>query len=221
MNRNDRRKNRARIAVEPPIMSSHERQRANRQLLVCGALVAVFIAVRFWHIADEASTDLIVFVPVGRQATTTEQWLKSLRASGFHVHVVQEDDLAGRRYRLHIPEEFAAETCAVTVNPTRYVLSGLVPPAAIQKMLRDQPLFQGLILADPPVGVVDSPRSDEPVREIWGFWSDGHRELFMRDSGGPSAKSPCPTGQSVPPADAVGNRVSGPKCAQEPRIGAV
>jgi hypothetical protein len=180
MNRHDRRKFRAITTATSHRPSGQERRtrrETNRLLIIFGGISAAFILTVLWLILDRVTTDLTVFLPSGQHSAMADQWLESLRDAGFHVHVKKEPDLAGRRSRLHIPPEFAAEICAVTLNPARYVLSGFVPPDAVVRMLREQPSFQGLTLPDEPQG--GAPSTDKHGRDIWGFWSDGQKELFL------------------------------------------
>ena len=174
---------RALTTTNSPAMSRHERRSIDWTLVGFATFTVVFIVAFLWHFADEVNLDLIVYVPPGKRTESATRWVGDLRTSGLHVHVVKERDMADRRSRLHIPPEFAAEVCAVSANPTRYVLSGYVPPIAISRMLREKPQFQGLILLDPSGQSNDAPGSSQGDRAVWGFWSDGHRELFMRQGG--------------------------------------
>ena len=189
MNRHDRRKFRAVTAATSRPLSKHKRRESKRLLLIVGGFAAALFGACIWLIADLLSIDLTVFVSPGPPSATAEQWVEGLRGAGFHVHVRKERDFPGRRTRLHIPPEFAAEICAVTANPSRYVLSGYVPVDAVVRMLREQPAYQGLLLPDAPQAGRSAPPADSHDRDIWGFWSDGQKELFMhREAPQPQGK---------------------------------
>lgn len=142
-----------------------------------GALTVIGMGAAFWHMIDEVRVDLVVYLPAeGSEAGDT--WVSSLRDAGFHVHVEEEADPISRRTLLHVPERFAAEVTAVTANSRDYVISGFVPPTAIRRVLREQRAYDGLMVVG--TGTSLGKELPESGTEIWGFWSDGHKEFYAR-----------------------------------------
>lgn len=161
-------------------MSGRERRSTNRMLALLGSIAVLALTVILWRVVDEAITDLVVYVPADMKGVTAANWVDELRGAGFHVHVVKEPDPERRRNALHIPPELAAQVSAVTANPSRYVLSGYVPPHAIARLLSEQPSLHGLSVADSPelTGAMDD-RAPISV-DVWAHWSEGRRQLYMR-----------------------------------------
>lgn len=152
------------------LMSPYARRRANRMV---GGFAAAFIlglGLFIWHVVDDLMLDLVVYSS-GNSAARATEWVEDLRGSGFHVHHI-ESQRATACPRLRIPKQFAAEVCAVTQNPRRYVLSGFVPARTISRLLNDRPAFDGLAVPD------NSIQGSEPQRAIWGFWADGHGVVY-------------------------------------------
>ena len=176
-----RRKRRAqrgsRTSTGSPMMSRRERRSANRTFAVLGSLAALGLVAMLWHVADDVSTDLVVYGPAN-ESVAAARWVKTLRSAGFHVHVVKDNDPSRRRDRLHVPRELAAEVSTVTMNPSRYVLIGFVPPDAIHRMLREKPPFHGLAVPDSTQSLAASSEAVVSGVEIWKYWSDGHKEPY-------------------------------------------
>lgn len=159
----------------PLRMSKLERRINNIFLAVLGSLGVLFLGGLVWRPIDKAITDLIVYAPAKRGAAV-DGWVNTLRDSGFHVHVVEEPHPARRRHALHLPEHLAAEVVTVTANPSTYVLSGLVPPAAIGRMLREKPSFHGLTVLD---GAVPAATLEAGAMDVLSYWSDGRTQIYM------------------------------------------
>lgn len=162
-------------------ISGRARRRANRVLAVFAAFSAVLLGIVIWHIVDDVVLDLVVYSS-NSSSRRANAWVEELRSNGFHVHLVEArvEDLCPR---LHIPRQFAAEVCAITENPARYVLSGYVPAHAISRMLRDKPDFDGLVAPDPHTSTEGSGADPELRQPIWGFWADGHHVLYAGSEG--------------------------------------
>ena len=201
MSRHERRAHQAEARNTRPLMSRRERRYSNRLTIVFGAGVVLLGAAYLWHIGDEAITNLIVYVPTDQHTAAMKGWLNRLRRSGLHVHLVGEGDPAKCRSRLHIPDQFAAPVYAMTTNPSRYVLAGYVPPSAIARMLHEQPQFQGLIVLDEAGATSDPSALAAHGMQIWGFWNDGHKELYMLSSSAPAPRKPP---QATPTMHAAG-----------------
>lgn len=168
------------MQTDSHVMSRRERRRVNRTLAVLGSLAILVLGAMIWHVADDVSADLIVYIP-GEGSVTATSWVNMLRASGFHVHVVKDSNPVLRRERLHVPKALVAEVSTLTVNPSRYVLAGYVPPEAIRRMLREHPSFHGLAVLDSPQSISaasDTTASRSGV-EVWGYWSDGYKEPYL------------------------------------------
>lgn len=168
----------SKASTDSHVMSRRERRRANRTLVVFGSLAALALGAMLWHLVDEVSTDLVVYIPGDGSATATN-WVNTLRAAEFHVHVIKDRDPIRRREGLHIPRALAAEVSSVTANPSRYVLIGYVPPDAIRKMLREKPPFHGLAVPDTSQSKVAASEASTSGVEVWGYWSDGYKEPYL------------------------------------------
>jgi len=166
------------VNAESTAMSRRQRRAGNRTGIICVAVLALALVGITWHLIDDVSVDLIVYLPEDGGAAGTE-WVADLRGEGFHVHVIRDADPDGRRHALHVPEPFSSEVSAITVNPNRYVISGYVPPSAIRRVLREQRPFDGLGIASSPSVREGTTSTISPA--VWGFWRDGHRELFAQN----------------------------------------
>jgi len=154
-------------------MTRRERRGANRTFALFATLGVLAIGAVLWHFTDDVITDLVVYVPTSNKSVSAQDWIKHLREAGFHVHVVKEGDPGRRREWLHIPEKFSATIYAMSANPNRYVFAGLVPPSAITRILHEHPNYQGLAVN------ADGSNGWKPAPDVWGFWSDGHEELYV------------------------------------------
>ncbi|QOJ31402.1 MAG: hypothetical protein HRU81_04425 [Gammaproteobacteria bacterium] len=125
---------------------------------------------------DNLALDLVVFSS-SRTITHANQWVENLRSSGFHVHLVETSSPIPC-LDLHIPKQLSSKVCAITKNPTRYVLSGYVPAETISQMLREKPGFYGIAAPDSNASSDDLASPTESRQLIWGFWTNGHHELF-------------------------------------------
>lgn len=135
-----------------------------------------------WQITDKAITDLVVYISIDADRSTADNWVKDLRAAGFHVHAITETDPAHRRHLLHVPPQLAAQVCTVTANPSSYVMSGYVPARAIAKMLAEHPQIHGLSIPDSPEVSAAVNRHEEVRADVWAYWDDGRQQLYAYDS---------------------------------------
>jgi hypothetical protein len=166
-------------AADPPVMGRRARRRTNRSLAISGSIALLALAVMLWKFVDAVVTDLVVYVPAAADNVTTTNWVNDLRDAGYHVHVVSDADPARRREILHIPQDLAAQVCAVTANPSRYVFSGYVPPHAIARLLSEQPALHGLSIPDSPE-LSATINAHAPVAfDVWAHRSDGRRQLYV------------------------------------------
>ncbi len=106
-----------------------------------------------------------------------EKWAEHLRAAGFKV-TMTDDDLAGRRRSLGVPETFAGCHLA-EAGP--YIIEGHVPAQDILRLLKERPQAMGLSVPGMPVGSpgMEADGGSESYAVLL-FSKDGRSEIYSR-----------------------------------------
>lgn len=78
-----------------------------------------------------------------------EKWAGLMKAAGFSITMEDDDNLAGRKTTLGVPENLAG---CHTVLIGNYVFEGHVPPADIVQFLSEKPDALGLSVPGMPLG---------------------------------------------------------------------
>ena len=102
-------------------------------------------------------------------------WIEHLRANGFTVDVVYQDDLSGIRGEHKLPQ--ALGSCHMGVVDG-YAVEGHVPADVIHRLLREKPEVLGIAAPGMPVG---SPGMESPDGRVDPY------EIFSWDESGPVA----------------------------------
>ncbi len=90
-------------------------------------------------------------------------WVEHMRASGFTVNVVYQDDLTGVRREHGVPAELTSCHLGVVEG---YAIEGHVPADVVNRFLRERPALAGIAV---PGMVVGTPGMDHP---------DGHVDPY-------------------------------------------
>jgi len=86
-------------------------------------------------------------------------WVDHMKASGFRVKVVEENDITAGKQRFGVPEHLASCHTALVGG---YVVEGHVPASAVKRLLKEKPTAVGVSVPGMPVG---SPGMDGPNPE--------------------------------------------------------
>ncbi|EFO30590.1 metal-binding protein [Roseibium sp. TrichSKD4] len=81
-------------------------------------------------------------------------WSERMEAEGYRVVVHNMEDLTPIRQQAGVPDDMQGCHTAVVEMGKKYVVEGHVPPAAISKMLDDQPDIRGIAVPGMPAGSV-------------------------------------------------------------------
>jgi hypothetical protein len=104
-------------------------------------------------------------------------WIEHLRANGFEVTVVHQDDLTPVRVRHGIPRELMS--CHVGVVEG-FAVEGHVPADVVRRLLEERPEVLGIAVPGMPAGSPGMERPDgytEPY-EVYTFDASGPREVY-------------------------------------------
>jgi hypothetical protein len=108
------------------------------------------------------------------------RWVAHLRAAGFHVQVVETEDVEVIRRDVRVPEQLAACHTAVTAQSPRYVIEGHVPADAIRKLFTERPAIGGLSVPGMPSGAPGLEGHTVTGYEVHAFMPDGRIMRFPR-----------------------------------------
>ncbi len=84
-------------------------------------------------------------------------WVEHMKANGFHVKVVEEDDVTAFKRRFGVPGDLASCHTALVGG---YVVEGHVPASAVKRLLKEKPAAVGVSVPGMPVG---APGMDGPA----------------------------------------------------------
>ena len=90
-------------------------------------------------------------------------WVTHMRRAGFRVQVIEREDLAPIRAQYGVPADLAS---CHTSKVGAYALEGHVPPADVQRLLREKPKAVGLAVPGMPLG---SPGMENPTGQRQPF----------------------------------------------------
>jgi hypothetical protein len=107
-----------------------------------------------------------------------EKWAEHLKAAGFRVTMTDDDDLAGRRRSLGVPETLAGCHLA-QAGP--YLIEGHVPAQDIVRLLRQRPNALGLAVPGMPAGSpgMENDGGSEGY-DVLIFSADGSNAVYSR-----------------------------------------
>lgn len=107
-------------------------------------------------------------------------WVTHLTRAGFRPSVVEVQDLAPVRERHGVP--FRLSSCHTGLIGG-YVVEGHVPPADVQRLLKEKPKALGLVVPGMPIGSpgMETPQDDtEPYDTLLLLDWAGRTEVFTR-----------------------------------------
>ena len=102
-------------------------------------------------------------------------WVAHMKASGFDVKVVEQNDVDEVKRRFGVPEHLASCHTALIGG---YVVEGHVPASAVKRLLNEKPAALGLSAPGMPIG---SPGMDGPNPTPFGtqlFDERGRTKVF-------------------------------------------
>ncbi|MCL4798889.1 MAG: DUF411 domain-containing protein [Burkholderiales bacterium] len=86
-------------------------------------------------------------------------WVDHMKASGFRVKVVEQNDVMPIKQRFGVPDHLASCHTALVGG---YVVEGHVPASAVKRLLKERPTAVGVTVPGMPIG---SPGMDGPNPE--------------------------------------------------------
>lgn len=86
-------------------------------------------------------------------------WVDHMKASGFRVKVIEENDITAVKQRFGVPEHLGSCHTALVGG---YVVEGHVPASAVKRLLKEKPTAVGVSVPGMPIG---SPGMDGPNPE--------------------------------------------------------
>jgi hypothetical protein len=90
-------------------------------------------------------------------------WVEHMQKAGFHVEVIETDDLAPVKERLGVP--YGKGSCH-TAEVGGYVIEGHVPAEDVLRLLAERPKARGLVLPGMPLG---SPGMEMPDGRVQAY----------------------------------------------------
>ncbi|WP_341676869.1 DUF411 domain-containing protein [Niveibacterium sp. SC-1] len=108
------------------------------------------------------------------------KWAEHMRAAGFAVKTTEVADVAPVRKQLGIPDK--AASCH-TSKVGGYVLEGHVPPADVQRLLKEKPKALGLVVPGMPQASPGMDMADGGPYEVLLLKADGTSTVFARHGG--------------------------------------
>lgn len=102
-------------------------------------------------------------------------WVDHMKASGFKVKVVEENDITAVKQRFGVPAHLASCHTALIGG---YVVEGHVPASAVKRLLKEKPAAIGVSVPGMPIG---SPGMAGPNPEAFGtqvFDERGRARVF-------------------------------------------
>lgn len=148
----------------------------NRAALTSVLLILLPIGWMSWHMGSEALTDLVVYLKPGHRCCL--QWVQYLRNEGFHVKVVELEDLESIRNNWGVPAELRACHTAITAHVGHYAIEGHVPALAIRTLLNKGYRLRGLAVAGMPAGAPGLEAESREPYEVIAFDGHGHSVPF-------------------------------------------
>ena len=108
-----------------------------------------------------------------------EGWVTHMRRAGYPTQVVELEDLAPIRERHGVP--FPLSSCHTAVVDG-YVVEGHVPPADVERLLRERPKALGIIVPGMPLGSpgMESPKGEREAYDTLLLLEDGQTQVFVR-----------------------------------------
>jgi hypothetical protein len=120
-----------------------------RMLVLAGALLAA--AAGAWLVLAEsppARAETVV-VKLSPLCSCCGGWVDHMRRAGYEVSVVEIEDVVAVKQAAGVPEELYS---CHTAEIAGYMVEGHVPASAIEKLLRERPVIDGIALAGMPAG---------------------------------------------------------------------
>ena len=114
--------------------------------------------------------------------TCCEGWISAMKARGYSAEVVTVVDITEIWRRNGVPDELSSCHLAFTGG---YITVGHVPPADVDRLLRERPKALGLVVPGMPLG---SPGMESPTRKRETFATllllkGGKTKLFAKHRG--------------------------------------
>ena len=91
-------------------------------------------------------------------------WVAHMKANGFQVKVVEQDDITAVKQRFGVPAPLASCHTALIGG---YVVEGHVPASAVKRLLKERPAALGLSVPGMPIG---SPGMEGPNSEAFSTY---------------------------------------------------
>lgn len=104
-------------------------------------------------------------------------WADHLRAAGFTVREIVENDMSAVKARFKVP---APVRSCHTATVGGYVVEGHVPAADVKRLLRQQPKIAGIGAGGMPLGSPGMESSAPEAYDVLSFDAAGRTAVFSR-----------------------------------------
>lgn len=102
-------------------------------------------------------------------------WVEHMRANGFAVEVVEQNDINAVKQRFGVPMNLASCHTAIIGG---YVVEGHVPASAVKRLLRDQPAALGVSAPGMPIGSPGMPGPNSEPFTVQLFDERGRTRVY-------------------------------------------
>lgn len=102
-------------------------------------------------------------------------WIKHLEAAGFRVAAHDTNEMSEIKDARGIPRKLGS---CHTAEVGGYLIEGHVPPADIQRLLREKPAIAGLAVPGMPIGSPGMEGPDPEAYDVIGFREDGNTAVY-------------------------------------------
>ena len=102
-------------------------------------------------------------------------WVKHMRANGYVVEVVEQDDINAVKQRFGVPMNLASCHTAIIGG---YVVEGHVPASAVKRLLQEKPAALGVSAPGMPIGSPGMPGLNPEPFAVQLFDERGRTSIY-------------------------------------------
>ena len=146
---------------------------------ITGAIAIAALALIGVVVAQQKPAGPLVEVFKSPTCGCCSQWVEHMRKAGFTVRTTDINDLSEIKKSRGIPVE--VQSCH-TATVSGYVVEGHVPPADVQRMLKEKPAIAGIAVGGMPIGSpgMESPYVKAEPYNVMSFDKNGTTRVFAK-----------------------------------------
>ncbi len=142
--------------------------------LVAGAAIATLTAAMpTWRRGDVAPEITVYHSPT---CGCCKKWVEHVKAAGFPVKSIEQEDLSGIKSELGVPAKLRSCHTAIVSG---YVIEGHVPAADIKRLLTEKPKIAGLTAPGMPGSSPGMDMGHDPY-EVLTFDAKGNTTVWAK-----------------------------------------